>query len=623
MTDELSRPRSIESLKKQAKRWLDALHAGDTDARTRLERVLPDAPPEPTLRDVQHAVAREHGLPGWAALKTRLAADAMVHAHTLEQYDAMAAALLDAYRTGTPEAMERHWSYTWHRRSWSAMRTYVQLDLGKRPSAVNQQNSADKRDDVDMIDNGGIADAVEITLDDARHLVAIEYGFDNWHTLTRFVATMPVRTPIAAKPVRVLARVLARDHHDGNADAEETPILTSRDWSAVLGELARDSAVGLHAEGQMTDALLDAVSRVDGLTTLNLSGSKGLTDDGAKCLARLQELRHLDLSGTAITDHGLAVLRDLPALETLNLSMTRVTDAGMAHLSSCDRLQRVELSGTRTGDDAIRVLAGKPALHHFASGNAVTNAGLAMLHDWPVFKTWQGGEVRMGLSSYEASPNRLLVRGRFTDTGMRNFKGLDGLFALNIDAAELGVTGAGLEPLVDLPNLGWRRSHNLRRRGFIALSTMPALRALSLSCLNVDDAGVAALPSFPALRELMPMDIPDVGYRHIGRCERLESLVLMYCRDTTDAATEHITQLSALTTYFASYTLITDRTPELLAGMSSLESVTFDSCAGLTNDGVARLARLPRLRELRISGQRITADIAGAFPPRVTVHHSR
>ncbi|MFN0097774.1 MAG: hypothetical protein ACKVS7_03790 [Gemmatimonadaceae bacterium] len=67
-----------------------------------------------------------------------------------------------------------------------------------------------------------------------------------------------------------------------------------------------------------------------------------------------------------------------------------------------------------------------------------------------------------------------------------------------------------------------------------------------MSCLNVDDNGIAALPSFPALRELMPMDVPDAGYFHIGKCAALESLILMYCRNTTDTATEHITGLERL-----------------------------------------------------------------------------
>ena len=115
------------------------------------------------------------------------------------------------------------------------------------------------------------------------------------------------------------------------------------------------------------------------------------------------------------------------------------------------------------------------------------------------------------------------------------------------------------------------------------------------------------------------MDIPDEGYRHIGRCARLESLILMYCRNTTDAATEHITGLRKLSYYFNSYTTITDRTPELLSTMDSLERITFDTCHGLTNAGVARLARLPKLRELRVSGRGVTPQVRAAFTPSVEV----
>lgn len=45
------------------------------------------------------------------------------------------------------------------------------------------------------------------------------------------------------------------------------------------------------------------------------------------------------------------------------------------------------------------------------------------------------------------------------------------------------------------------------------------------------------------------MDVPDAGYRHVGKCEQLESLILMYCRNTTDVATEHITGLRKLSYY--------------------------------------------------------------------------
>jgi uncharacterized protein len=63
---------SLENLKREAKRWLHALRAGDPEARARLERSVPDAPADPALRHVQHAIAREFDLPGWSILKERL-----------------------------------------------------------------------------------------------------------------------------------------------------------------------------------------------------------------------------------------------------------------------------------------------------------------------------------------------------------------------------------------------------------------------------------------------------------------------------------------------------------------------------------------------------------------------
>ncbi len=57
--------------------------------------------------------------------------------------------------------------------------------------------------------------------------------------------------------------------------------------------------------------------------------------------------------------------------------------------------------------------------------------------------------------------------------------------------------------------------------------------------------------------------------------------------------------------------------------MPSLEDVTFDTCAGLTNAGIAALARLPRLRQLRVSGMpRVTPDVSAAFAAHVRVSHS-
>ena len=225
--------------------------------------------------------------------------------------------------------MERHYRLTWHRRSGRAMREDAELALGKRPSEPGGQ--------------------VDFTLDDARRLVAIEHGFTDWSVLASFVAAMPGGVAMTAKPVRIVRADPADD---------ERPVFVSRDWPLIRDALRQASAPGLHASGQMTDAMLADVRRVEHLVRLDASGSKAVTDEGVRAIAGLLALRHLDLSGTAITDRALEVLRTFPALESLSLAGTHVTDAGMDDLRGCDRLRSVNLAWTTVGDAAVRALAG-------------------------------------------------------------------------------------------------------------------------------------------------------------------------------------------------------------------------------------------------------------------------
>src|SRR5262249_15892923 len=160
---------SLETLRQEAKVWLRRLRDHDGEARARLDRAVPDAPAEPTLRDVQFALARELGFAGWTALKRHKTSSASSEhpPAALARYEQMALNLLDAFRTGSPEAMERHWRETWHRRSWAAMRRYVLLDLGK---------VSESRDGEASSPDEALAD---ITLDDARWLIARQHGFES------------------------------------------------------------------------------------------------------------------------------------------------------------------------------------------------------------------------------------------------------------------------------------------------------------------------------------------------------------------------------------------------------------------------------------------------------------
>jgi hypothetical protein len=60
--------------------------------------------------------------------------------------------------------------------------------------------------------------------------------------------------------------------------------------------------------------------------------------------------------------------------------------------------------------------------------------------------------------------------------------------------------------------------------------------------------------------------------------------------------------LSNLKKYHAGYTLMTDRSLELLGQMNSLEELSFEGCKFITDAGIPFLTNLPRLREISIGG---------------------
>jgi uncharacterized protein len=63
---------TLEHLRKEAKRQLKKLKSGDEQTLRWYRRLVPDPSPDPTLRDVQRAVARSLDFPGWADLKCAL-----------------------------------------------------------------------------------------------------------------------------------------------------------------------------------------------------------------------------------------------------------------------------------------------------------------------------------------------------------------------------------------------------------------------------------------------------------------------------------------------------------------------------------------------------------------------
>ena len=644
---------SLEQLHKQAKELLRLYRAGDPAAAERFRAVIPRMaaaePPEAgALADAQFVLAREHGFQSWAKLVHHV--ETLPPAERLEQFERMAEDILAGVR-GDKEALRRLSEHSGSSYSHDRLRELIEEQLKAMPGAEGR---------------------TDFTVAEARHLVAREYGFETWPRLAEAMAQPRIdrrATPAGLSSAPPFYRIDWR-----HSTIEPRPPLTDRDWDVIIDVVKEMGLTGINAGGQMTDAALERVSRLEQVTHLNLNGSQLLSDDGLLHLARMPQLVELDLSGwhSRITDRGLEVLRHLKALRQFQMCWPqRVTDAGVANLTFCDLLESVNLLGTPTGDGAINALTGKRELCRFKSGKLVTDAGLPLLHRFPGLKQWQGGELKYSLMSPDAAPTHLLLDGPFTDHGLRSLAGLDGLFGLSLFWHTTACTADGLRVLAELPNLGFlgcegnlcndiamghigavprlrmlmaqgtvasddgfsalshsptieyiwgRECPNLGRRGFAALAAMPVLRGLAVSCKGVDDTALSALPRFPALRELMPMDVSDHGFRHVGRCESLEALWCMYCRETGDVATGHIAGLSRLRTYYAGKTRITDKSLEVLSRIHSLERLEFWETTRITNQGLAALAALPRLREISLSGTRgVTREGLSVFPASVRV----
>ena len=648
---------SLEQLRKQAKELLRDYHAGNTAAAERFRGISPrlanpSQTKDVTLADAQFVLAREYGFESWARLKQHI--EVLPHPK-LEPFERVAADIVVICGSDDADALQRITDLIGRTYPYPDRRAQLQQHL--------------------MVVRGPESRIEDITLADARLIVARRFGFQSWAELAESVTLPPSdmrSAPLGMSSTPPFYKIDWKENM-----IELRPPISAKDWNTILGVMNEHQINGLNANGQMTDAAMERLPQLDHVTRLNLGGSKRLSDEGLKHLAQMPQLRELDLSeypGGRITDRGLEVLRHLPELRIFQMCWQRgISDAGVANLTSCDHLESVDLLGTPTGDGAIIALTGKPKLRRFKTGRLVTDAGLPLLHQFPVFKTWQDGEVKYSLMSPDAEPNHLLLDGPFSDKGLASIAGLEGLFALTFFWHISALTADGLKPLLGLPNLGflgcqdelcndeamrhiaaiprlrmlmgqgavasddgfvalsrsqtieyiWGRDcPNLGSRGFTALARMPSLKGLAVSCKNVDDRALSALPRFAALRGLVPMDVPDEGFRHVGRCEKLEDLWCMYCRDTGDAATEHIAGLSGLKTYYAGATQITDRSLQILERISSLESIEFYECSRITNAGVAFLAGLPRLREITVGGSpNVTREGMAVFPANVRANY--
>lgn len=626
---------SLEQLQKQAKELLRQLRA-TSDAGAK-------------LADAQFQLAVEYGYSSWAALRE--------HLRTLESgtsfYEEMARRVAEAYMQGSTAAIRE----VNHQYGAGFMADHHQAER-YRELLPEWYASTDR--------------SPELALRDARRLVAHYFGYSSWDDFRNVVAAP--EPPDPAAPIFLSSRTpFYRIDWSRNRMTVRGP-QNEADWDLLFDYLDEHNLTELEAEGLTGAALSRLAAKHNRLRFLNLGGAPLLTNAAARQIGRMPSLEDLELGGwkCPITDDGFEFLQDLPNLRRLHSPWTRgLTDHPLRHLANCEHLREVALLGTPTGDGVIEALAGNRHLRFLTCGAGVTDRGIAALHEIPCFTTWLGEDEHFELTGWTAKPNHLILDGPFTNAGLRKLRGLDGLYGLTFFWHCRNFTSAGLDVLRHLPKLGFlgcqdahcddeamrhvaaipslkmlmgqgavasddgfaelaasqtlecfwgREAPNFGNQGFTAISRTPVLRGVATSLAKVDDAVLALLPKFPALRHLMPMDVPDAAFRHIGACEKLERLVCMYCRDTGDEATAHLAPLRQLRHYYAGSTRITDRSLQVLGTLLTLETVEFWQCPGITDSGIEAIASLPNLKKVSMGGlANVTRRVMRMFSPGVRV----
>jgi Leucine-rich repeat (LRR) protein len=251
-----------------------------------------------------------------------------------------------------------------------------------------------------------------------------------------------------------------------------------------------------HAGGTVTRDAAGHVTAVD-------LRSSWITDSDMPALARMPDLKRLDLSLTRISDRGLRALKTAQGIEELNLYFAeQVGDEGAAVLRNWKHLKRLNLRGTKITDSTLEMLAGVPSI-------VWLDIGWAQITD-------------TGLDHLSALANlRWLTMGgnKLTDTALQFLRQMPQLEYLDISGTQRTDSGlwslllndAGVQAIASVTDLQELRLNgtNITGRQLAMLKGLSKLTKLSLQgCKRLRDDGASVLGDF---RQLRSVDLKDSG----------------------------------------------------------------------------------------------------------------
>src|SRR5260221_3288894 len=192
-------------------------------------------------------IARQAGFGSWAALLESFGMP------TGEEYERLAQDFVDAYERDAAalERLNQHYG-----RSFTFEDLWAEIWRGVY--AFRQRSFRVPKN--------------YLQLDEAQTVIAQDAGFGSWTALMQGVS------PGGPPPVAAY-----------ELDAKENRIgprrrMTDAEWDELIGIVKEHRITGLDANGLMTDSVLTRIAGLDHVTSLNLGGSRELTDDGLLAL---------------------------------------------------------------------------------------------------------------------------------------------------------------------------------------------------------------------------------------------------------------------------------------------------------------------------------------------------
>jgi hypothetical protein len=157
----------------------------------------------------------------------------------------------------------------------------------------------------------------------------------------------------------------------------------------------------------------ELLGRMDQLRHLSLSGRQAMSLTGYQHLARLTKLESLELRRCALTNGQLAFVADLTGLQSLKIPGNLITDAGIDHLLNLSELRWLNISSCPYIDDeAFAKISRLERLERLdAQATWVTDAGLRHLFEMPHLRdvTVQGSKTTRG--GIQALRDALVTKG--------------------------------------------------------------------------------------------------------------------------------------------------------------------------------------------------------------------